>query len=207
MLRGRTLPCAHPYRSKRFPTAPKKSNKPPTCHARRASALLAIYGKQKIPREASNTLSKRRAHLKGRREAAVDLVHLVLETPMAVLEQQVGLVENEHVDADCVEALVLKHLRDSARGARHDLGALLKVAGRVRHAVAADGAANPDVKEVSQNAANAATLSSKLSGGRKHDDLGAAHGLGQSLQSSDQKSNRPDGGARSDASKCRPEGS
>mmetsp|Transcript_138 Transcript_138/g.252 ORF Transcript_138/g.252 Transcript_138/m.252 type:complete len:462 (+) Transcript_138:109-1494(+) len=107
-------------------------------------------------------------HLRGGREIAVDVIHLLLE---AAVQHLICLIQHEHLDLAGAEVPLLDHVEDAARSAGDDVAAGLEGVDVIGDALAADAAVDLDVQVVAEGQANLLTLLGQLARGREEEDL------------------------------------
>ena len=113
------------------------------------------------------------------REVTVDVINLILE---ALIEELVGLVQNEHLDVARAEGAPPNHVEDPAGCSRDDVLAIFEFTNVLTNRSAADARVTLHVHVVAQCEDNGLNLRREFAGGREDERLGLSHGDVDGLQ-------------------------
>lgn len=121
------------------------------------------------------------------RQISVDVVDLLAE---ALVQELVGLVEDEHLDVAGAQVAAADHVGDAARGARDDVLAVVELPDVLADVGAADAGVALHVHVVAEGHDDGLDLRGQLAGRGEHEGLRLAHGGVDHLQHRDGEGRR-----------------
>jgi len=123
-------------------------------------------------------------NLRGRRETSVDLIDLVLETPV---QQLVRFVEYKHLDVPRPKTPLLNHVRNSSGRTEHDVLPILKFMNILANGGTTNTRMTLDVHVVSQSEDDRLDPSPKFSSGGQNERLGLPNSVINRLEDWDRE--------------------